>query len=144
MKIEGIDTYLVDVGHRDLCFVKVRTDEGLYGVGEIYSAGPDEATANVVHYFESWLAGPGSPGYRGHLAEAVHRVSLPGRVGGQLGAERHRPRALGPQGEGLKGARVPVVGRPVPPAYSRLPEPRRPQPRGDGRERPAAEGPLRL
>jgi len=57
MKIEGIDTYLVDVGHRDLCFLKVRTDEGLYGVGEIYSAGPDEATANVVHYFESWLAG---------------------------------------------------------------------------------------
>jgi galactonate dehydratase len=57
MKIAGIDTYLVDVGFRDLCFVKVRTDEGLYGVGEAYSAGPDEATANVIHYFEEWLLG---------------------------------------------------------------------------------------
>jgi galactonate dehydratase len=57
MKIEGIDTYLVNLGQRDLVFVKVRTDEGLYGVGEAYSAGPDEATASVVHYFESWLMG---------------------------------------------------------------------------------------
>ncbi|HHX43390.1 MAG TPA: galactonate dehydratase [Chloroflexi bacterium] len=57
MKIVGIDTYLVNIGHRDLCFVKVRTDEGLYGVGEAYSAGPDEATANVIHYFEEWLLG---------------------------------------------------------------------------------------
>jgi galactonate dehydratase len=57
MRITGIDTYLVDTGGRDLCFVKVRTDEGLYGVGEAYSAGPDEATANVVHYFEEWLLG---------------------------------------------------------------------------------------
>ena len=57
MKIAGIDTYLVYVGSRDLCFVKVRTDEGLYGVGEAYSAGPDEATANVIHYFEEWLLG---------------------------------------------------------------------------------------
>ncbi len=57
MKIVGIDTYLVYVGSRDLCFVKVRTDEGIYGVGEAYSAGPDEATANVIHYFEDWLLG---------------------------------------------------------------------------------------
>jgi galactonate dehydratase len=57
VKIAGIDTYLVYVGSRDLCFVKVRTDEGLYGVGEAYSAGPDEATANVIHYFEEWLLG---------------------------------------------------------------------------------------
>jgi len=57
MKIAGIDTYLVDVGSRDLCFVKVRATDGLYGVGEAYSAGPDEATANVIHYFEQWLVG---------------------------------------------------------------------------------------
>jgi galactonate dehydratase len=57
LKITGIDTYLVDVGGRDLCFVKVRTHEGIYGVGEAYSAGPDEATANVIHYFEEWLIG---------------------------------------------------------------------------------------
>jgi len=57
MKITGICTYLVNVGHRNLCFVKVLTDEGLYGIGEAYSVGPDEATANVIHYFEDWLIG---------------------------------------------------------------------------------------
>lgn len=57
MKITGIETYLVDVGRRNLCFVKVLTDEGLYGIGEAYSVGPDEATANVVHYFTDWVRG---------------------------------------------------------------------------------------
>ena len=57
MKISGIDTYLVQVGRRNLCFVKVRTDEGVYGVGEAYSVGPDQATASVISYFEEWLIG---------------------------------------------------------------------------------------
>lgn len=57
MKIVGIDTYLVDIGRRNLCFLKVRTDEGIYGVGEAYSVGPDEATASVIQYFEEWLIG---------------------------------------------------------------------------------------
>jgi len=57
MKISGIDTYLVDVGRRNLCFVKVLTDEGLYGVGEAYSAGPDLATAKTIDYFADWLVG---------------------------------------------------------------------------------------
>ena len=57
MKITGIESYLVYAGHRDFCFVKVQTDEGLYGVGEAYSAGPDAATANVIDYFQDWLIG---------------------------------------------------------------------------------------
>lgn len=57
MVIAGIDTYLVDLGRRNICFVKVRTDEGIHGVGEAYSVGPDEAVANVIHYFEDWVVG---------------------------------------------------------------------------------------
>jgi galactonate dehydratase len=57
MKITGIETFLVDLGGRNLCFVQVQTDEGIHGLGEAYSVGPDEATASAIHYFESWLIG---------------------------------------------------------------------------------------
>ncbi len=57
MKITKIDTYLVNMGHRNIPYVKVHTDEGLYGVGEAYSCGPDKATVEVVHDFEEWLIG---------------------------------------------------------------------------------------
>jgi galactonate dehydratase len=57
MKITKIDTYLVSMGHRNIPYIKVHTDEGLYGVGEAYSCGPDKATVEVVHDFEEWLIG---------------------------------------------------------------------------------------
>ncbi|MCD6521063.1 MAG: galactonate dehydratase [Anaerolineae bacterium] len=57
MKITGIETYLVDVGTRNLCFVEVYTDEGLTGIGEAYSVGPDQATAETINYFAEWLRG---------------------------------------------------------------------------------------
>lgn len=57
MKITAIRTYLVNVGHRNLCFVKVQTDEGPYGIGEAYSVGPDYATAKTIDYFADWLIG---------------------------------------------------------------------------------------
>jgi len=57
VKITGIDTYLVNTGHRNLCFVKVLTDEGIHGIGEAYSVGPDLATENTIQYFADWLMG---------------------------------------------------------------------------------------
>ncbi|HXF60713.1 MAG TPA: galactonate dehydratase [Caldilineaceae bacterium] len=57
MKITKIDTYLVNLGHRNIPYVKVHTDEGIYGIGEAYSCGPDKATAEVIHDFEEWLVG---------------------------------------------------------------------------------------
>jgi galactonate dehydratase len=57
MKITRIETFLVHPDHRNLVFVKVHTDEDLYGIGEAYSAGPDEATVAVIADFESWLIG---------------------------------------------------------------------------------------
>jgi len=57
VKITKIDTYLVNLGHRNIPFVKVHTDEGIYGVGEAYSCGPDKATVEVIRDFEEWLIG---------------------------------------------------------------------------------------
>ncbi|MEM7536709.1 MAG: galactonate dehydratase [Chloroflexota bacterium] len=57
MKITKITTHLVSIKNRNWPFVKVETDEGIYGVGEAYSCGPDKATVEVIHDFETWLIG---------------------------------------------------------------------------------------
>jgi galactonate dehydratase len=57
MKIAGIETFIVDTGTRNMCFLKVKTDQDLYGVGEAFSVGPDRATERTIHYFEEWLSG---------------------------------------------------------------------------------------
>jgi len=57
VKITRINTHLVNSSHRNLLFVQVETDEGLVGVGEAYSCGPDDATERVIHDFEEWLVG---------------------------------------------------------------------------------------
>lgn len=57
MQITRIDTFLVGMGHRNIPYVKVHTDEGIYGVGEAYSCGPDKATVEVIKDFEGWLIG---------------------------------------------------------------------------------------
>src|SRR5918997_1814669 len=57
MKVTRIETLLVHPDHRNLVFVKVHTDEGIVGIGEAYSAGPDRATAAVIDDFAEWLVG---------------------------------------------------------------------------------------
>jgi galactonate dehydratase len=57
IKITDIKTYLVGVGNRNLVFVKVETDQGIHGIGEAYSVGPDEATVATINDFKSWLVG---------------------------------------------------------------------------------------
>jgi galactonate dehydratase len=63
MKITGIDTLTANLappgqpGGRNFVFVVVHTDEGIDGVGEAYSVGPDEATIAAIADFEQWLIG---------------------------------------------------------------------------------------
>ncbi len=57
IKITDIKTYLVGVGGRNLLFVKVETDQGIHGIGEAYSCGPDEGDCGVINDFKSWLVG---------------------------------------------------------------------------------------
>ena len=119
MKITGIDTFLVEVGRRNLCFVKVTTDEGLHGVGEAYSVGPDEATANVVGYFRDWLIGLDPLDIEG-IWQRVYCAAASRRLGGPVGAQWHRPPPVGHQGQGVRragyqlpgGCRYPVYQNP--------------------------------
>jgi hypothetical protein len=57
MKITDIKTFLVGAGGRNWIYVKVLTDQGMFGIGEAYSAGPDEATVKVIEDFKLWLVG---------------------------------------------------------------------------------------
>src|SRR6188508_367927 len=57
IKITDIKTYLVGVEGRNLVFVKVETDQGIHGIGEAYSCGPDDATVATIADFKRWLVG---------------------------------------------------------------------------------------
>jgi len=57
MKITSVETFIAGLDRRNYLFVRVQTDEGIHGIGEAYSCGPDEATAAVVADFETWLVG---------------------------------------------------------------------------------------
>ena len=57
MKITDIKTFLVGAGGRNWVYVKILTDQGLHGIGEAYSTGPDEATVKVIEDFKTWLVG---------------------------------------------------------------------------------------
>ena len=57
MKIKKIETFVVHAGWNNHTYVKVHTDDDLYGVGQAYSAGPDNAVIEVIRDFESWLIG---------------------------------------------------------------------------------------
>lgn len=57
MRIRDIQTFLSSTGNRNLVFVKILTDEGLHGIGEAYSVGPDLATKAAIDYFKEWLVG---------------------------------------------------------------------------------------
>ena len=57
MKITTIEAHLTRVGGRNIPYVRVLTDEGLHGIGEAYSAGPDLGTVKTIEYFAEWLVG---------------------------------------------------------------------------------------
>ena len=57
MRITDIKTFLVGNGARNWVYVKVMTDQGVHGIGEAYSIGPDQATVKVIEDFKSWLIG---------------------------------------------------------------------------------------
>ena len=78
MKITRIETFFAHPDHRNLVFVKVHTDEGLHGIGEAYSVGPDDATAAAIHHFADWLIGE-DPGRIEHLwARMYQGIRFPG------------------------------------------------------------------
>jgi galactonate dehydratase len=57
VKITSIESYLTRLGNRNIPFVRVLTDEGIHGVGEAYSVGPDQATVKAIADLSEWLVG---------------------------------------------------------------------------------------
>jgi galactonate dehydratase len=57
MKITDIEVYLVSAWGRNMPLVRVLTDEGIHGVGEAFTVGPDRATVETINYFSEWLTG---------------------------------------------------------------------------------------
>jgi L-alanine-DL-glutamate epimerase-like enolase superfamily enzyme len=57
MKIQHIETFLVNLGGPNRVMVRVMTDEHIHGTGEVSCVGPDEATVQTTRYFRDWLIG---------------------------------------------------------------------------------------
>ncbi len=57
MKITDVKLHLIGSGGRNFCIVRVETDQGIQGIGEAYSCGPDAAIVEVVKDFRGWLIG---------------------------------------------------------------------------------------
>src|SRR2546430_1138388 len=78
MKITSVETFIAGLDRRNYLFVRVQTDEGIHGIGEAYSCGPDDATAAVVADFETWLVGQDPRDARAlrHLLYAGSRAGI--------------------------------------------------------------------
>ena len=57
MKITDVKAYVTSPASRNYVYVRIDTDEGVHGIGEAYSVGPDLATAKTIEYFKDWLVG---------------------------------------------------------------------------------------
>lgn len=80
MKITAVKPLVVCEGGRNFTFVKVETDEGLYGVGEAGLALRGQAVAEVIRSFEPDLVGE-DPGRIEHLWQKMFRGGFfPGGV----------------------------------------------------------------
>ena len=80
MKITAVKPLVVCEGGRNFTFVKVETDEGLYGFGEAGLALRGQAVAEVIRSFEPDLVGE-DPGRIEHLWQKMFRGGFfPGGV----------------------------------------------------------------
>ncbi|MBM3748291.1 MAG: hypothetical protein FJW34_21105, partial [Acidobacteria bacterium] len=74
MKITDVKSFLVGAGGRNWVFVKVETDQGIHGIGEAYSCGPDEATVAAISDFKRWLVGQ-EPRHIEHLWATMYNFT---------------------------------------------------------------------
>ncbi|MCK0129281.1 mandelate racemase/muconate lactonizing enzyme family protein [Erythrobacter sp. F6033] len=72
MKITDVKAYPVWVGHRNLCLVKVETDEGITGWGESGLSSREKAVAGAVDHFREFLIGKDA-GRIGAIWQEVYR-----------------------------------------------------------------------
>jgi galactonate dehydratase len=78
MKIVGVETYLVGAGWKNWLFVRLVTDEGLYGVGESTLNGFGLTCEAAVHELEKFLLGADPRQVREVVGQLYERVSNEG------------------------------------------------------------------
>ena len=82
LKITDIRTYRCHDGARGSLFLQVRTDEGLTGVGEPYTIGPDEGIVGLVESAAPWFVGQDPSRIEWLLRRARNTMRFPlGQVG---------------------------------------------------------------
>ena len=57
MKITDIRTFHASDGKRNNIFIEIATDEGITGVGEAYSIGPDRSVISMLDEMKPWFVG---------------------------------------------------------------------------------------
>lgn len=57
MKITDIKTYVFWLGFRNVCLVKVETDQGIHGWGESGLSGREKAVVGTIEHFKHFLVG---------------------------------------------------------------------------------------
>ena len=72
MKISDIKTYPVWYGNRNICLVKVETDEGLHGWGESGISSRELAVAGAIEHFREFLIGRDAARI-GHIWQDLYR-----------------------------------------------------------------------
>ena len=117
MRITKIETFKFWILWCNWLFVKVSTDEGLYGWGEGSLQGANVAIESVIHDLEPYLVGQDPSGIERHW-QAIYRAwpgdrSQPGRA---RGIPLPAPADLGESrsGVGLKRIKQGEVGQPHP------------------------------
>lgn len=72
MKITDVKAYPAWVGHRNLCMVKVETDEGIFGWGESGLSSRELAVVGAINHFKEFLIGK-DPTNIGALWQEMYR-----------------------------------------------------------------------
>ena len=72
MKITDIKAYPLWYGARNICLVKVETDEGIYGWGESGISSRELAVVGAVSHFREFLVGQDASGI-GHIWQELYR-----------------------------------------------------------------------
>jgi len=57
MNITDLKTFHANDGQRNCIFLEIETDEGITGVGEAYSIGPDTSVISMVDEMKEWFVG---------------------------------------------------------------------------------------
>ena len=111
MKIVRVETFLVGAGWKNWLFVRVVTDEGLWGIGEATLNGFGRTCEAAVHELGDLAVGSDPRQVRSVVGQLYDRVSNEGGPRTSDGHGRHRGGLLGHPGQVARRPCLPAVRR---------------------------------